>query len=350
MSVEILIITKNERERIRPLVKRCLRISPTVRVIDTGSTDGTAKIARESGAKVYSFKWIADFSAARNYALSLCEADVACFFDSDHIPYKPEVIKKDLAYFEECDSIAASLTIYDAKSDSESAESVVRGTGLSGAPYQQFLAFKPKAKVGPIFRGCIHEDASAWIKGEKTLFLVNSHVVHLGNMRTEIVAKQKSERNAGLLFRRIASNPSDGVAYSYLIHEYLSHEDAKTADIDAIVKAGNPVVFADPECFGIHRIRYTVGAAIYHLRMSRAQECLDLVDKAISLEGRHSDLITLRALALRQKGKPIASAKLLEEACRSYGSATETIYFMDPNTIAKHYMGKIEGARCVGLA
>ena len=58
----------------------------------------------------------------------------------------------------------------------------------------------------------------------------------------------------------------------------------------------------------------------------------------------------VRALALRQKGKPIASAKLLEEACRSYGSATETIYFMDPNTIAKHYMGKIEGARCVGLA
>lgn len=348
--IEILIITKNERERIRPLVKRCLRISPVVRVIDTGSTDGTAKIARESGAKVHAFKWIDDFAAARNYALSLCDADVACFFDSDHIPFKPETIKKDLEYFEGSDHIAASLTIYDAKSESVSAASVVSGEGRSGAPYQQFLAFKPKAKAGPIFRGCIHEDASVWIKGEKTLFLFNSHIIHLGNIRTEIVAKQKSERNANLLFRRIASNPSDGVAYSYLIHEYLSHEDAKISDLDAIVKAGSPVVFADPECFGIHRIRYTVGAAIYHLRMSRAQECLDLVDKSIALEGRHSDLVTLRALALRQKGKPIASAKLLEEACRSYGSATESMYFMDPNKIAAHYMGQIEGARCVGLA
>jgi len=39
-------------------------------VVDTGSTDGSDSMAEQFGAKVYSFDWVNDFSAARNFSLS----------------------------------------------------------------------------------------------------------------------------------------------------------------------------------------------------------------------------------------------------------------------------------------
>lgn len=44
-------------------------------VLDTGSRDGTAELARQIGAQVHHFTWAEDFSAARNAALALSEAD-----------------------------------------------------------------------------------------------------------------------------------------------------------------------------------------------------------------------------------------------------------------------------------
>jgi len=49
--------TLNEAGRIRPVVEKVLEIGAEVIVIDSGSTDGTQKIAREAGAKVIEKKW-----------------------------------------------------------------------------------------------------------------------------------------------------------------------------------------------------------------------------------------------------------------------------------------------------
>lgn len=38
-------------------------------VVDTGSTDRTAELARKAGAKVCYFPWTDDFAAAKNYAI-----------------------------------------------------------------------------------------------------------------------------------------------------------------------------------------------------------------------------------------------------------------------------------------
>ncbi len=52
-------------------------------VLDTGSTDGTPEIARRAGARVESFAWCDDFSAARNAALQRADADWALVLDAD---------------------------------------------------------------------------------------------------------------------------------------------------------------------------------------------------------------------------------------------------------------------------
>jgi tetratricopeptide (TPR) repeat protein len=52
-------------------------------VVDTGSTDGTAAIAREGGAEVHEQAWTGDFSAARNAALDRAKGNWILYIDAD---------------------------------------------------------------------------------------------------------------------------------------------------------------------------------------------------------------------------------------------------------------------------
>ena len=59
-------------------------------VVDTGSVDRTAEIAREFGAKVFDFAWVDDFAAARNAALARATGDYAFWLDADDVVEPPE--------------------------------------------------------------------------------------------------------------------------------------------------------------------------------------------------------------------------------------------------------------------
>ncbi len=63
-------------ESARPHVDRMI-------VLDTGSVDDTAAIARACGAEVHEFAWCDDFAAARNAALSLSDAAWHLVLDAD---------------------------------------------------------------------------------------------------------------------------------------------------------------------------------------------------------------------------------------------------------------------------
>jgi len=54
-------------------------------IADTGSTDTTAEIARESGARVIEIPWNNDFSEARNLALAEVHADWVLVLDADEV-------------------------------------------------------------------------------------------------------------------------------------------------------------------------------------------------------------------------------------------------------------------------
>lgn len=63
-------------ESIRPWVDRII-------VLDTGSTDATARLARRSGAQVHHMAWEDSFAAARNRMLALADADWTIVLDAD---------------------------------------------------------------------------------------------------------------------------------------------------------------------------------------------------------------------------------------------------------------------------
>ena len=81
--VALVMIVRDEASRIvRALASRRGHVDEMV-VLDTGSKDATIALARSAGARVGRFRWIDDFSAARNAALSLADADWNVVVDAD---------------------------------------------------------------------------------------------------------------------------------------------------------------------------------------------------------------------------------------------------------------------------
>jgi glycosyltransferase involved in cell wall biosynthesis len=77
------LIVKNEANSLKPCLESLRGVADEIVVVDTGSTDATKKIARRHGARVYPFRWIGDFSAARNRSLELARGQWILFIDAD---------------------------------------------------------------------------------------------------------------------------------------------------------------------------------------------------------------------------------------------------------------------------
>lgn len=86
-------IVKNEEA----LLGRCLDSikSLPLTIVDTGSKDSTIEIAKSYGANVHEFKWVDDFSKARNFAISKCTNEFILVIDADEVLTKGLDILKD---------------------------------------------------------------------------------------------------------------------------------------------------------------------------------------------------------------------------------------------------------------
>ncbi len=81
--LSLCMIVKDEKENLSRCLESAKPYVDEIIVVDTGSQDGTPEIALLYGAKVYYFKWCDDFSAARNFSLSLASGDWILVLDAD---------------------------------------------------------------------------------------------------------------------------------------------------------------------------------------------------------------------------------------------------------------------------
>ncbi|MDY6790233.1 MAG: glycosyltransferase [Thermodesulfobacteriota bacterium] len=84
-TVSLCMIAKNEEECLARCLKSVKPVVDEMIVIDTGSEDRTAEIARVFGAKVFDFKWTGDFSEARNFSLSKASGSWTFHLDADEV-------------------------------------------------------------------------------------------------------------------------------------------------------------------------------------------------------------------------------------------------------------------------
>lgn len=85
-QLSLAMIVKNEARCLARCLRRASPIVDEIIIVDTGSTDGTAQIARDFNAKVFHFDWVDDFSAARNFSLEQAGGDWILVLDADEYP------------------------------------------------------------------------------------------------------------------------------------------------------------------------------------------------------------------------------------------------------------------------
>ena len=84
-TISLCMIVRDEES----VLDRCLScvkdIADEIIIVDTGSTDKTKEIAALYTDKIYDFKWIDDFSAARNFSFSKASMDYIMWLDADDV-------------------------------------------------------------------------------------------------------------------------------------------------------------------------------------------------------------------------------------------------------------------------
>ncbi|NQU06962.1 MAG: tetratricopeptide repeat protein, partial [Candidatus Abyssubacteria bacterium] len=84
-TVSLCMIVKNEEEYLGRCIESARRAVDEIIVVDTGSEDGTAELARRLGAKVYHHPWRNDFAEARNFSIKHASGDWILYLDADEV-------------------------------------------------------------------------------------------------------------------------------------------------------------------------------------------------------------------------------------------------------------------------
>lgn len=220
-------IVKNEEENIRRALSWGAGVVDEQIVVDTGSTDRTAEIAREMGAKVYHFPWTDDFSAAKNFALSKAEGQWIAFLDADEyvreedVSRIPEVLKQ--ISHARTDGIMVSMMQLDS-----------HGEASSGGTQVRFFPNRPDLR----YRRRIHEqlvraDGRSLRLADGTQLLT---VFHTGYAEIGDLQERKFERNIQLVYKELEEHPKDYEMLGYLGDVYYGAEKWEEAE-EAYLKA-----------------------------------------------------------------------------------------------------------------
>lgn len=92
-SIDLCCIMKNEERNLPEFMASFAPHVDKVIIVDTGSTDGSVELAKSLGAEVHHFKWISDFSAARNYSFTLGDSAYVMWADLDDSLRNSEAFK-----------------------------------------------------------------------------------------------------------------------------------------------------------------------------------------------------------------------------------------------------------------
>lgn len=201
--LSVCMIVKNEERYIRDCLESIKDVADQLVIIDTGCTDNTLRIAREYDAEIYPFKWIDDFSAARNASIKYAQCNWIFWLDADErlksqsIPFLRKVISKNNHH------IVYNVQIENETNDAADAQ-------ISTA-YRLF-----PNNIGIGFKNRIHEQLT--VSSKIKITSVNSQITltHLGYALQGRQKQDKDRRNIALLEKMVKENPEDAYAhYTY---------------------------------------------------------------------------------------------------------------------------------------
>ncbi|EKU71289.1 glycosyltransferase family 2 protein [Selenomonas sp. F0473] len=221
MKISACVIAKNEAENLPRWLASARVFADEMIVVDTGSTDATAEIARAGGAEVYRFAWTNDFAAAKNFALDRASGDWVVFTDADEY-FSEESAPRVRALIEEHDAAEGldGFIVHLVNIDMETG--ALLGTT---AKVQRIFRRAPWLR----FVGSIHEHVEN-LSGDparEMMFAQDLTLYHTGY--SPQVMRKKSERDLRMLLERRAAGQCDKMDAYHLMDCYYTLEDYEKA-------------------------------------------------------------------------------------------------------------------------
>jgi tetratricopeptide (TPR) repeat protein len=211
---------------VRPFVDEMI-------VLDTGSADRTVEIARTYGARVETFEWQDDFSAARNAAMDLATSEWVLMLDAD-----------ERLQAASGPALQAFVTSRPTNHPFY-APAIENRTGEGPDDYH--VSFPNRLfKPGPDLRyvGTIHEDLVYRSDPAQSLGtrVRSIRITHLGYLPEVVQARNKIARNRRLLLKAVEARPEDPLPRFYLGMDHaVAKQPAEAAEyfLQSLARSGN---------------------------------------------------------------------------------------------------------------
>jgi len=275
MKISACLIVKNEAEMLAktlPTISKCL---DEIVIVDTGSTDQTIEVAKQFGAKVSSFKWINDYSAARNESLRQATGDWVFWVDADEFLQEAD-LQKLREIIEASKQTAYILPIYESK----------LGTCEQKSGYDRVKVFKNH--LGYHFIRVINEQvvdqAGKIVSGEK----VSIPIYHWGLDLAKEKMEQKRTRYLALYSAALAQQPDDPYLHLLLANNY---SELKKYD-QAIKHYGQAYELAPQSEIGIKGLEKK---ASLHFRLKDFSKAAQASDTLLKIDPENTQALLIAA-------------------------------------------------------
>lgn len=204
-------IVRNEMRNLQGCLESVRLLADEVIVVDTGSTDGTGRRARELGARVVDFAWGDDFSAARNAGLEQARGAWILVLDAD------ETLGADAR------EAVRSLV---GREPREAFSLVQVGLGPLGRPLRMPIVRLFPNDPGIRFEFPLHEQVDrALARRGFPVRMTTIEIQHSGYDSPERAAEKRG-RYRSLIDAALAGNPAPDVALHLLYLRAVSHFEA----------------------------------------------------------------------------------------------------------------------------
>ncbi len=234
LSIAAVLIVRDEAR----CIVRCLEsVKPWVDkvvVVDTGSADETPGLARDCGAHVHRFEWSGDFSAARNHALDIADADWNLVIDADEwIETGGEELR---AWCEGPPRLGRACihSVFEGKA----------GGGLEGSDPATRGWITRVLPRGVRFRGRVHEQAVSDLPRERLAL----HLGHDGYLDAQMAGKR--DRNRPLLLADLSDHPGD----PYIAYQLGKDAEGRDAFADASDWYGQALAATEDSANWLHEL------------------------------------------------------------------------------------------------
>jgi len=337
MKLSACMIVKNEEKMLERTLPNLSRYVDEIILVDTGSSDNTAEVAKKFGAKVYHFAWIDDFSAARNESLKYAAGDWILWIDADEFMTE-EDLKVLRSTLEVSNFSFHSFTLFESK----------LGTCEKKNGYQRVKVFRNH--LGYRFIRPINEqlvDAQGKVlEGQ----LIPVCLYHWGQNLEEERMRKKREWYVEQYRRALADNPKDSY-YHYLLANKLN-------ELERFEEALNHYQWA-VEFASERKIKKEAleKLADLYLRRKRLEEAAEAAQALLNLDSKNIPARNVFASIFLVTGKVDLAMALLVEALQiKVGEGVENLYQMRamPNFLlgkAYELKGQLAEARaCFGRA